>query len=225
MADPLFNRGRFFDEKNLPRRQLRSTTARQRSPTRKVSPETRSVDTPRRADRVLRDGSRTRKSRANTPGSRSDVGHETTRGEDDGMGQGHSMRRSISKGSQTELPAEETAVLDEIIEETFDHATHQQPQPPNDAVPPGKLETGEARSVESPPGSPGADPRRVMPITADDAAGLPEPFVQVLGSHDANHKATTVHLPPKDVQERHLREVRKEASVKHTVIYLYLLRI
>ena len=127
----------------------------------------------------------------------------------DGLAEGQSMRRSASKGSQTQLPAEETAVLDEVIEETFDHATQQQQELPEETVGDGELENEKAKTVESPPNSPSADPRRVMPITAEDAAELPGPLLPGLGSHDEHHKAATVHLPPKEVQERNLREARK----------------
>jgi chromatin modification-related protein VID21 len=48
-----------------------------------------------------------------------------------------------------------------------------------------------------------------MPITAEDAAQLPEPLVDGLGSHDVPHKAVTAHLPPQDVQERKLRQSEK----------------
>ena len=131
------------------------------------------------------------------------------------------MPRSTSKGSLTDLPEDETAVLDEIIEETFDHATNRRPEPPDDTVPLNELESEEARVVESPPNSPGADPRKVMPISAEDAVQLPGPLVQGLGSHDGHHKAATVHLPPKEVQERHLREARKARDQKeHLSIHL-----
>ena len=124
------------------------------------------------------------------------------------------MRRSTSKGSQTDLPAEETAVLDEIVEETFDHATRRKPEPPDETVAAGELEKEKARDVESLPNSPGADPKKVMPIMAEDAAELPGPLVLGLGSHDVHHKAVTVHLPPKEVQERHLRDARRAREQK-----------
>jgi chromatin modification-related protein VID21 len=53
-----------------------------------------------------------------------------------------------------------------------------------------------------------------MPISAEDAAQLPEPLVEGLGSHDGHHKATTAHLPPKEVQERHLRDARRAREQK-----------
>jgi len=120
------------------------------------------------------------------------------------------MQRSTSKGSQTDLPADSSAVLNEIVEETFENATRPQPNSPNDAVPPGQLESEKVRQLESRPNSPGVDPRKAMPILAEDAARLDEPLVNGLGSHDGPpHKALTAHLPPKEVQERHLKEARQ----------------
>ena len=123
------------------------------------------------------------------------------------------MQRSTSKGSQTDLVAQETAVLDEIIDESFEHATSRRERP-NETLPASELASEEAEAVESPPNSPGADPRKVMPISAEDAAELPGPLLPGLGSHDGHHKAVTVHLPPKEVQERHLREARRAREQK-----------
>jgi chromatin modification-related protein VID21 len=212
LTDSRFIRNRLFDESRLPtRRQLRSDTSKQRSPIRKVSPDTRIVDGSRKPAKGQRDGSRSRRSRASSPASKS-AEHGT-----DETTQGLSIQRSTSKGSQTDLPAEETSVLDEIIEETFDHATQGQKEPVDETVPAGQLASEEVRAVESPPNSPGADPRRVMPILAEDAAHLPGPLVPGLGSHEEHHKAATVHLPPKEVQERNLREARRAREQKETL--------
>jgi len=119
------------------------------------------------------------------------------------------MQRSTSKGSQTDLPAESSAVLNEIVEETFENASRPEPIIPDDVVPPGQLESERVKQLESRPNSPGVDPRKAMPILAEDAARLDEPLVNGLGSHDGPpHKALTAHLPPKDVQERHMKEAR-----------------
>jgi chromatin modification-related protein VID21 len=117
------------------------------------------------------------------------------------------MRRSSSKSSQTDLPAESSAVLNEIVEETFQQASQPQPEMPDSIVPAKDLESDRIRTrVESRPNSPGVDPKKAMPISAEDAAELDEPLVEGLGSHDVHHKAATVHLPPKEVQERAMRE-------------------
>ena len=203
-------RNRFFDQSLLPtRRQLRSDFSKQRSPMRKVSPETRPLDASRKTAKVQLDASRSRKSRANTPGSRSDATLEN--GTD---GNGKPVQRSTSKGSQTDLPEDSTAMLDEIVEETFDHATHSEQEPAGRTASTGDLASEEARTLESPPDSPGADPRTLMPATADDAAELPEPLLPAFGSRNGHHKAVTVHLPPKEVQERHLREARRAREQK-----------
>ena len=121
------------------------------------------------------------------------------------------MQRSTSKGSQTDLPAESAAVLDDIVEETFQNALHPQPVIPDDVVPPGQLESERVEKLQSRPNSPGVDPRKAMPISGEDAVELGEPLIDGLGTHDGPlHKAPTVHLPSKQVQERHLKEAREK---------------
>lgn len=118
------------------------------------------------------------------------------------------MQRSTSKGSQADLSAEATSVLNEIIEETFEKATQPDPTLTDEPIPPGELQSEKLKQLGSRPNSPGVDPRKAMPISAEDAANLREPLVAGLGSHDGPpHKALTAHLPPQDVQERHFREV------------------
>jgi chromatin modification-related protein VID21 len=216
-ANSSFYRERLFDESNLPtRRQLRSDTSKQRSPIRKVSPDVRLVDASQKAAKVQRDGSRSRKSRTTTPSSRSDAG-QGTRLVDHGTAtnatEGIPMQRSSSKGSQTDLPAEASTVLDDIVEETFKNAERQ--QEPDASIPDRDLEAEMVRTeVESRSNSPGVDPRSAIPPTAEDAAQLLEPLVEGLGSHDGHHKAATAHLPPKEVQERHLRLAEKAREHK-----------
>ncbi|KAE8440431.1 hypothetical protein EG329_007614 [Mollisiaceae sp. DMI_Dod_QoI] len=202
---------RLFDESNLPtRRQLRSDKLKQTSPIRKASPDVRISDASRKAAKIQRDG---RKSRAPTPSSRSDGGISTAPNEnqlDGTIEKGTSMQRSTSKGSQTDLPVETSAVLNEIVEETFENAEQPAPSMSDTVVPPKDLESDRIRTrVESRPNSPGVDPRQAMPIAPEDAAQLPGPIVEGLGSHDGQHRAATVHLPPKEVQERHLQQVEK----------------
>ncbi|KAH8598289.1 hypothetical protein B0O99DRAFT_58560 [Bisporella sp. PMI_857] len=199
---------RLFNESNLPtRRNLRSDISKRRSPIRKITPDGRSTDISRNAAKVQRDVSRPRKSRAPTPSSKSDVGHEGASKAEAPAGQELPLQRSASKGSQTDLPPESAAVLNEIIEETFESATQPRADIPNELVPPGQLERDRVEQLESRPNSPGVDPRKAMPILAEDAARLKEPLINGLGSHDGPpHKALTVHLPPKEVQERHAKE-------------------
>jgi chromatin modification-related protein VID21 len=131
------------------------------------------------------------------------------------------MSRSASKGSQTDLPAEAAAVLDEIVEETFENATQRDPSMPDEIVHAKDLESDRIRTVlQSRPNSPGVDPRQALPISAEDAANLPEPIVDGLGSHDGQHKATTAHLPPKEVQEQHLREAHEAREQREDQAHL-----
>lgn len=218
-------RDRLFDESNLPtRRQLRSDKLKQTSSSRKGSPDTRIGDASRKAAKLQRDGSRPKTSRAPTPSSRSDGGKATTPNEnglDGTTEQGVLMQRSASKSSQTDLPAESSTVLNEIVEETIDNAEKRAPSMPNDVVPAKGLESDRIRTrVESRPNSPGVDPRQAMPIAPEDAAQLPGPILDGLGSHDGQHKAATVHLPPREVQERRLQQVEKARQQKEQQAHL-----
>jgi chromatin modification-related protein VID21 len=201
-------RDRLFDESNLPtRRQLRSETAKQRSPIRKVSPDGKAEGS--RKSKV-RDGSRSRKSRAATPSSKSEA--DGTDGNAVGT-QGLQMQETTSKGSQTDQPAE-PAVLDEIVEEPVE--TEIEPRlEHDDVIPPGESEIERIRTeVTSRPNSPGVDPREAIPISAEDAAQLNEPLVDGLGSHDGHHKAAVAHLPPKEVQEQRLKDAEEARKKK-----------
>lgn len=217
-------RSRPFDESNLPtRRQLRSNSQKQRSPIRKASPDVRFADPSRKSTKGQRDGSKSRKSRAITPSSKSDRSQSTPVVEIRNGGAAAleaEMQRPTSKGSQTDLPPESTAMLNEI-EETFDKAARPEPEMPDDAVPVQDLENDRIRTtVESRPNSPGVDSRKAMPISAEDAAELNGPLVPGFGSHDTHHKAATVHLPPKEVQERHIRERDRARELKEKARHL-----
>ncbi|KZF24597.1 hypothetical protein L228DRAFT_245567 [Xylona heveae TC161] len=63
------------------------------------------------------------------------------------------------------------------------------------------------QQVESPPGSPGVDPAKAVPISPDDAQSLPASTVHAASPDGERLGPRTVHLPPKRTQERHLREV------------------
>ena len=73
--------------------------------------------------------------------------------------------------------------------------------------------------LESPPGSPGADPRKVLPINADDIASLSRN--EALEQSDPHHKAATVQLPPQEVQEAKSQE-RKQARQQSSHLSIHL---
>jgi chromatin modification-related protein VID21 len=173
--------------------------------------------------RAGRDGAR--RSRATTPNARSDEGISTTtvEGTDGNVTQGTPMQRSTSKGSQTDLPAESSALLDKIVEKSFENAANPEPPQPDMVLPDSNLEYNRARDVESRSNSPGVDPQKTIPISADDAGEQPGPVVDGMGLHETHHKAATVHLPPKEVQEQHLRDKvhqRREGQPGHLSINL-----
>ncbi|KAI9724454.1 MAG: hypothetical protein M1812_000522 [Candelaria pacifica] len=60
--------------------------------------------------------------------------------------------------------------------------------------------------LESPDGSPGVDPAVSMPISSEEVATFSGPPVTLSGL-DGHHAARTVHLPARDIQEKHARVV------------------
>lgn len=222
----VFYRDRFFDASNLPtRRQLRSDTSKSRSPIRKDSSAGRPIDASRQGKQLQRDGSKPRKSRTPTPSARSDEFPTipAQNGVEAAAEQGMLRQRSSSKSSQTDLPAESSGLLNEIVEETIENATRPRGFVPYATIPEKDVESDRIhKHVESRPNSPGVDPRQAMPISPEDAANLKEPLVQGLGSHDGQHKAVTAHLPPQEVQEAHLREraQRQKERDGHLSIHL-----
>ncbi|KAL3418186.1 chromatin modification-like protein vid21 [Phlyctema vagabunda] len=210
---------RLFDEAHLPaRRQLRSNTAKQQSLAPPGSPESKNSDASRGSSK--KDGQR--KSRTTSPivvedgkpARPSGVGKQ----EKKVNGEGTPMQRSSSKGSQTDRAPDPAVTLDEIVDETLDQAHEDQPRqssPPNLPAPPGALETERIKTgVESKPGSPGVDPRKAIPVSAEEAAQLSEPLIYGQANHDERHKAATVHLPPREVQEARLRNNKGEHSIR-----------
>lgn len=124
-------------------------------------------------------------------------------------GQGLQIQGSTSKSSQTDLLGNASTALDNIVEETSENANTAQPTLPGETIAAKDLESERIRTrVESPPNSPGADPRRVLPISAEETAGLALTS-DALGSNDVHHKAATVHLPSQEVQEDRLRESKR----------------
>lgn len=188
------------------RRFLRSDTSKSRSPIRKSIPDGRNVEASRPAIKLQRDASNSRRSRASTPNPRT-VGSPAQNGVDENGSQGMLMQEPSSKGSQTDLPADSSALLNDIVEGSFSHATRPRPSGSHATLSVTDLESERIRNrVQSGPNSPGVDPRQALPISAEDAANLREPLVQGLGSHDGHHKAAVAHLPPQEIQEAHLRE-------------------
>ncbi len=217
-ANPKPRRDRLFDESNLPtRRQLRSLTAKNRSPIRKISPDGRTNDSSRKAAKQSRDASKSRKSRAPTPGTRNDGGKPSA-----SFSNGTRitveippMRRSLSKSSQTDLPAD-TIVVEKTVEEPVNATTSPRPRPlPQPQIPrqdgilPSEgLERENISTIpKSGPSSPEVKSQKATPILPEDGAQLPEPVV--LGADDSQSKATRVHLPPKEMQEQRLQEIEK----------------
>lgn len=162
------------------------------------------MDASKKAAKAPPEGPRLRRGRAATPSSKSDAGQQADTIDED-AGQGHEVQRSASKAPQAGLGAEKPAVLDEIAEEPLDDKTDAGPQP-DDGIPTEGSERDRInRVLESRPNSPGVDPQKVQPISAEDAAKSKEPLAEALNSRGVRHKAATVHLPPKEVQERRLR--------------------
>ncbi|KAG9240608.1 hypothetical protein BJ878DRAFT_278820 [Calycina marina] len=211
---------RIFDEQNLPkRRKLRSDTAKSRSPTGNGSFDVQNGDSIEVATWIQGYGSTLKKNRASTPVLRNEGGHGEGSGKEGSRAQGTPMQRSTSKGSQTDLPAESSAVLNEIVEETFKNASCPRPPGPDSTITSGDVESERIGSLASRPNSTGVDTRKAMPILGEDAARLIEPLVDGLTSHvGPPHKAVSVHLPPREVQEQYLAEERQHR--KHLAINL-----
>lgn len=214
MTDFIY-RDRPFNESNLPpRRQLRSDTLKQKSPPLQRGRDLSTTDGPRRIEHYFkRDGPVPRKSRGTTPVENSNEGRNTGRnGNDVGAAletTGISMRRSSSRSPQAKLPIQSPAHLSLGVEEpesagqpTFEVQKH-----PNDLSNKDFEINRIKKVVESPPGSPGVDPRKAVPPSAEDVADLQEPVV--LGANDQNYHAAVAHLPPKEAQEARLEEAEK----------------
>ncbi|KIN03844.1 hypothetical protein OIDMADRAFT_143331 [Oidiodendron maius Zn] len=194
---------RFFDESNLPtRRQLRSDTSKQRFATGQVESDSEAVDTSKKGGKALSEGPRLRRSRAVTPSSKSDAGQQADDVDGDAS-RGSSVPRSASTGPPSGPGVEQPAVLDDIAEEPAEDRTDTQLQPGDD-IPPGESERDRiSRVLESRSNSPGVNPQEVQPLPVEDAES--KELLHSLSQRDTHHKAATVHLPPKEVQERRLR--------------------
>lgn len=200
-----------LDESSIPqRRQLRSYIAKAILNGLK-SIDSQTPDTPRLSSKALREDG-IRKTRDTTPGKESATNlANSISNATDTLRRGRSAasfsdaantkaRRPSSKSSQIDLLPGTGAVIDTIVDETIAQAIESAPSVKDDVLQDGVLEKEHITSeVESQPGSPGVDPRKAIPISAEDAAQLSEPIIN--GVQDELHKPATVHLPPKNVQE------------------------
>ncbi|KAI9818128.1 MAG: chromatin modification- protein VID21 [Pycnora praestabilis] len=66
-----------------------------------------------------------------------------------------------------------------------------------------------ASTLESENGSPGVDPAQVVPMSSEDAAGLPDSLVALSQMERESSGAKTVHLPSEADQQKHLREIER----------------
>ncbi|TEY71233.1 hypothetical protein BOTCAL_0098g00220 [Botryotinia calthae] len=207
-----------FNESNLPtRRQLRSDSLKQKSATRQTSKELLVKDASHKIEHYFKsDGAIPRKSRGTPPIENSNEGRNIERNGDDvratAAATGVSIRRSPSKSLQTDLPTESSADIISSVEEAPEIASHlataAQNQQQQHDLSSRHFEVDRIKTVvESPPGSPGVNPREAVPPSAEDVANLQEPVV--FGANDENHHAATAHLPPKEVQEARIEEIEK----------------
>ena len=162
------------------------------------------------------DGAIPRKSRGTPPIENSNEGRNIERNGDDvratAAATGVSIRRSPSKSLQTILPTESSADIISSVEEAPEIASHltnaAQSQQQQHDLSSRNFEVDRIKTVvESPPGSPGVNPREAVPPSAEDVANLQEPVI--FGANDENHHAATAHLPPKEVQEARIEEMEK----------------
>jgi len=173
-------------------------------------------DPTRLSSKVSRDDG-TGKSRGNTPVKESGVGTangspKITERSRRGRSAAHavdnattSLRRASSRSSQTKLTSSSDGILVSSIDESVADGTQSPSTARDEDLDPGALEQERImNTVESRPGSPGIDPRKTLPFSAEDEANLTGPLIN--GSHEESHKAMTAHLPPPELQEDHLRE-------------------
>ena len=111
----------------------------------------------------------------------------------------------ISQASQTNARDDVASSLDAIIDATIDHAG----LGPVAAGSPHQLE-GEAPkspAQSTPPGTRGIDPNKAILVSSEDTRSYSEPSAKLSEAELGSDRASTVHLPPREFQERHLREV------------------
>ncbi|KAA8575769.1 hypothetical protein EYC84_004870 [Monilinia fructicola] len=206
-----------FNESNLPtRRQLRSDSRKQKSPNRQPTSESTTTNVSHKIEHYFKcDTAIPRKSRGTTPIESSNEGRNIEQN-GDSIGATPettevSIRRSSSKSSQAILPTESSTDLEAASKNPSHPATTIQKQQHEFSNKDFEIDRIK-RVVESPPGSPGVDPRKAVPPSAEDVANLQEPVL--FGANDENHHAATAHLPPKEDQEARLEEVEKAREHK-----------
>jgi chromatin modification-related protein VID21 len=123
------------------------------------------------------------------------------------------LEGSNSKGSQAHLPNGPPPIAGEAGNEPTGHTVESQSQLTGGAPPENVLESERIRKVvESRPNSPGVDPRKASPVSTEDTANLFNTPIDGPGSADTDHKAKTIHLPPKEVQEERIRLQKAEET-------------
>lgn len=133
------------------------------------------------------------------------------------LGPGPSKPKDVqaSKGSATDLPADVVAGLDKVVDSSINNAPDNAAAAVNGVIDEKNLERTRIENVvESRPGSPGVDPRKAVPVTAEDAAQLGEPIIAGTIPQDDGHKAATVHLPPKEEMEARLHQQHQKNAQK-----------
>jgi chromatin modification-related protein VID21 len=125
------------------------------------------------------------------------------------------LEGSHPKGSQAHLSNGPLPVVGKVGNEPTEHDAEPRSQWSSGAVYANVFESERIRKiVESRPNSPGVDPRNAIPMSTEDTANLSNTPIDGPGSVDTNHKAKTMHLPPKEVQEERLR-LQKAEETQH----------
>ena len=110
----------------------------------------------------------------------------------------------FSKASQTDSQDAVASSLDAIVDATIDHvalaplAVDSPHQPQSEPQKPPTQETPENHAI---------DPNQAILVSPEDIRFLSEPSTKLSEAELGSPRASTVHLPPREVQERHLREV------------------
>lgn len=111
----------------------------------------------------------------------------------------------LSKASQTESQDAVASSLDAIIDATIDHVELAPAAADSPHQAQGELQDRPSRDAA--PEIRGIVPNQAILVSSEDTGSLPEPSAKFSEAELGSPRAATVHLPPKEVQERHLREV------------------
>ena len=112
-----------------------------------------------------------------------------------------------SKASQTEPRDVVTTSLDAIIDATIDNVRRAPEAANSTPVSQSELDTPRIKTTLTPPGSPGVDPSKAILVSSEDIRSFAEPSAKLSDAEFGSSHASTVHLPPREVQERSLIEV------------------